>query len=87
MSKNSYKRMMMSSKRFDDLDSKYRKLVTNQNTSFNSSINRQITLIKEGKDMDGKTIIVEKRILVVHSSCTEKDYEIAKSYNSKLLMN
>jgi hypothetical protein len=86
MSKNSYKNMMKSTTRFNNLSFEFRKLATNQK-SFNSSINRQISLIKEGVDFNGKSIIVEKRIVNVHPICTDKDYEIAKSYESKLVMN
>lgn len=87
MSKNSYKNMMKSSKRFSDLPSDFRKMVTGQSKSFNSSINRQISLIKESKDLNGKVIVVEKRTVNVHPICTDKDYEIAKSYDSKLVLN
>lgn len=85
MSKKSYKNMMKSQKRFNDLDYTYRKMVTGESNIFSSSINRRITIVKEGKDLDGKTIIVEKRVINVHPLSGDKDYEIAKTYDSKLI--
>jgi predicted oxidoreductase (fatty acid repression mutant protein) len=85
MSKKSYKNMMNSRKRFDDLAPMYRKMVTNESSVFNSSINRRVTLIKEDKDINGKMIITEKRVITIHPLCTDKNHEIAKAYDSKLL--
>jgi len=85
MSKKSYNNMMKSQKRFDDLDYSYRKMVTGESSIFSSAINRRLTLVKEGKDENGKTIIVEKRVINIHPLTTDKDYEIAKTYDSKLI--
>lgn len=85
MSKTSYKKMMNSPERFNSLDPKYRKFASGQSTMNDASMGRSISLVRESKDFDGKTIIVERRVVRVHSLCTERDYEVANNYNSKLL--
>ena len=85
MSKGSYKKMMTSFSRINNLKPEYRKFITGQPSSEYSD-GRQITMAKQRKDTATNSIILtERRVVNVHSSCRDTEEKIAETYNCVLL--